>query len=347
MLAAAPNSNRSSSSSSASFAGVRQYHTGDRGEPVRDIQRRLQLLGHTTEPDLLGTYGDSTARSVMEFQRARGLPPDGIVGPHTWQSLVDAGYRLGDRMLYRRVPMMRGDDISALQQSLGSLGFDAGKVDGLFGPGTLAAVLDFQHNRGMAEDGIVGGAVTLELGLMQRETSKRGRAAVREHAWVASLPQPIAGARIYVDPSCEDETTAELTWQAAMGTVIALRDAGAMPLLSRSVDTLPDEHVRARRANRLDVDLVVSITGAKPTEQGVFYFGTDLSTSPAGRALAEAVAHELELPVEPRATPMLRETRSPAAVIASERLAASVGAVVASGIVELYRLGVPQENRAR
>lgn len=326
---------------------MRQYHQGDRGEPVRDIQRRLQLLGHPTEPDRLGTYGDSTDSSVMDFQRSRGLPPDGIVGPHTWQSLVDAGYQLGDRMLYRRVPMMRGDDISALQQALNSLGFDVGKVDGLFGPETLAAVLDFQHNRGMAEDGIVGAAVARELGLMQRETSKRGRAAVREHAWIASLPQPITGARVYVDPSCEDEATAELTWQAATGVVASLREAGAMPLLSRSVDTLPDEQVRARRANRLDADLVVSITQATTAPGGVFYFGTDRSSSPAGRALAEAIAGELGLPVEPRATPILRETRSPAVVVSSEGLAAPIGASVAAGIVALYRLGVPQENSAR
>lgn len=326
---------------------MRQYHTGDRGEPVRDIQRRLHLLGHPTEPDLLGSYGEATTNSVMEFQRSRGLPSDGIVGPHTWQSLVDAGYQLGDRMLYRRVPMMRGDDISSLQQALSSLGFDAGKVDGLFGPETLAAVLDFQHNRGMAEDGIVGAAVVKELGLMQRETSKRGRATVREHAWIASLPKPIAGARIYVDPSCEDEATAELAWQAAMGAVIALREAGAMPLLSRSVDTLPEEQVRARRANRLDADLVVSLTTATPAGGGVFYFGTDLSSSPAGRALAEIIAGELAMRVEPRATPILRETRSPAVVIATQHLAAPIGEKVASGIVALYRLGVPQENKAR
>ena len=326
---------------------MRQYHHGDRGEPVRDIQRRLQLLGHPTEPDRLGSYGEVTVSAVMEFQRSRGLPTDGIVGPHTWQSLVDAGYQLGDRMLYRRVPMMRGDDISSLQQSLNSLGFDAGKVDGLFGPATLAAVLDFQHNRGMAEDGIVGAAVAGELGLMQRETSKRGRETVREHAWIASLPQPITGARIYVDPSCEDEETAEATWQAALGAVVSLRQAGAMPLLSRSVDTLPEEQVRARRANRLDADLVISITRAASAPGGVFYFGTDLSSSPAGRALAGSIAGELGLPVEPRATPMLRETRSPAVVVSAEGLAAALGTSVADGIIALYRLGVPQENSAR
>lgn len=326
---------------------MRQYHQGDRGEPVRDIQRRLLELGYPTKPDSLGTYGTPTTAAVAEFQRSRGLPQDGIVGNHTWQSLVDAGYRLGDRMLYRRVPLMRGDDISTLQQSLNSLGFDAGKVDGLFGPETLAAVLDFQHNRGMAEDGIVGAAVAQELSLMERETSKRGREAVREHAWIASLPQPITGARIYVDPACEDEAVAELTWRAAMGAVIALREAGAMPLLSRSVDTLPDEHVRARRANRLDADLVISITQAAPANGGVFYFGTDLSSSPAGRVVAESVGRELGLAVEPRATPILRETRSPAVVVATEMLAEPVGSRIAAGIVELFRLGVPQENSAR
>jgi N-acetylmuramoyl-L-alanine amidase len=326
---------------------VRQYHVGDLGEPVRDIQRRLHELGFGTDPDGLGAYGAGTEAAVADFQRTRGLPQDGIVGDDTWQSLVDAGYRLGDRMVYRRVPMMRGDDIANLQQALNSLGFEAGKVDGLFGPDTLAAVLDFQHNRGMAEDGIVGTAVADELALMQRETSKRGREVVREQAWVSSLPQPITGARIYLDPACADEVEAELSWNAAMGAVVALRQAGAVPILSRSIDTIPDEPTRARRANRLDADLVVSFTLAAGGDAGAFYFGTALSSSPAGRVLAETIGRDLGLPVEPRATPMLRETRSPAVVVATDTMLSDVGSRVAAGIVQLYRRGVPQENSAR
>lgn len=324
---------------------MRQYHLGDRGEPVRDIQHRLALLGHSTEPDAPGAYGAGTADAVTDFQRSRGLPADGIVGDHTWQSLVDAGYRLGDRMLYRRVPLMRGDDISALQQALNSLGFDAGKVDGLFGPETLAAVLDFEHNRGMAEDGIVGSEVVAELALMQRETSKRGREAVREQAWLDSLPQPIAGSRVYLDPAWEDGPSAAAIWQTAMASAATLRQAGAVPLLSRSIDTQPAEQVRSRRANRLDADLVISM--AAGSDQGAFFFGTERSVSPAGRLLAESLGHRLGLPVEARATPMLRETRAPAVVLSLAVPRPEAGRSIAEVIVDLYLRGVPQENSAR
>src|SRR6266545_3977054 len=45
--------------------------------------------------------------------------------------------------------MLRGDDVYELQRELGSLGFDAGRVDGIFGPRTLEALLGFQRNAGV------------------------------------------------------------------------------------------------------------------------------------------------------------------------------------------------------
>jgi hypothetical protein len=44
---------------------------------------------------------------------------------------------------------------------------------------------------------------------------------------------------------------------------------------------------------------------------------------------------------------MLRETRSPAVVIAVAGLTSPLGSRIAAGILELYRLGAPQENNAR
>ena len=320
---------------------MRLYHSGDRGEPVRDIQRRLTGLGFPVEPD--GLFGPDTVESVARFQESRGLPTDGLVGPETWRALVEAGFRLGDRMLYRRSPMMRGDDVSRLQRSLGSLGFDTGKVDGLFGPDTLRAVLDFQRNRGMAEDGIAGREVVEELLLMAKATDKPGREAVREHAWIDSLPHPITGARIFVDPAGVDPDDSQATWAVATRLTSEIQLAGARALLSRSVDTAPTEHLRAGRANRHDVQIVVSITVPSDGAEGVFYFGTELSTSEAGRTVAAHLARRLGLESLPRAMPLLKLTRSPAVVIAVADPEPELGTAIGRAIVDLYAVG-PDED---
>ncbi|MHB8666513.1 MAG: peptidoglycan-binding protein [Burkholderiales bacterium] len=46
--------------------------------------------------------------------------------------------------------------IKALQQALLDHGFNPGKADGIFGPGTEAAVLAFQHSEGLLADGVAG-----------------------------------------------------------------------------------------------------------------------------------------------------------------------------------------------
>lgn len=58
-----------------------------------------------------------------------------------------------------------GAQVVALQQALAGKGFSPGDVDGLFGPGTEAAVLAFQQSEGLAADGIVGPATATALGL--------------------------------------------------------------------------------------------------------------------------------------------------------------------------------------
>ena len=51
---------------------------------------------------------------------------------------------------------MRGAAVRDLQEELRRLGHFAGRTDGIFGPRTLAAVLAFQAQEGVATDGIVG-----------------------------------------------------------------------------------------------------------------------------------------------------------------------------------------------
>lgn len=315
---------------------MRLYHQGDRGEPVRDVQDRLASLDNQVHPDDPGVFGEGTFAAVSQFQAERGLPVDGIVGPETWRALVDASYKLGDRLLYHRVPMMRGDDVSSLQALLNSLGFDTGKVDGVFGPDTLSGLMDFQSNRELAEDGISGHIVIDELALMKMATQKPGRDAVRERQWLATLPRTIAGQRVYLDPECRDSQEASEAWSAVTAAFGAFQLLGASPTISRSIDTDPPARLRAQRANRLDTDVVVGFLLLEEGEEGVYYFESPHSRSEGGLKIATRLADRLGVAVQGKTLPMLKETRSPAVIVALRSMNRRTGRVVANSLASIY-----------
>ena len=315
---------------------MRLYRLGDEGDAVRDIQDRLSALGHESDSDPRAIFGPGTEAAVCSFQKAKGLDVDGIVGPDTWRSLWEAGYRLGDRLLFFRRPMYRGEDVSELQSRLNSLGFDAGKVDGMFGPKSEAAVLEFQHNRNLAEDGKVGPEVVTELGLVSRGEMKEGRHAVREREWLRRLPTTVAGARIYLDAGCRDPHEATVAWEAASAAALNLQDLGGIPVLSRSQDTSLPERVRAMRANRMGSDLIIAFHVNYDGEDSVFYFASEHSSSTAGEMLARAIASVAGGKVEGRANALLKETSAPAVVVSRGKLDEEVGLAVVDGITQFF-----------
>ncbi|MGH8870936.1 MAG: peptidoglycan-binding protein [Acidimicrobiia bacterium] len=315
---------------------MRLYRVGDEGAAVRDIQDRLDALGYPSDPDIRSVFADGTREAVRGFQKARGLNVDGIVGPDTWRSLYEAGYRLGDRMLFLRRPMMRGEDVSEIQSRLSSLGFDVGKVDGIFGPKTEQAVLDFQHNRNLAEDGKAGPEVVTEIHLVTRGEMKEGRQAVREREWLRRLPPTVAGARVYLDAGCRDAHESSVAWDAASAAALVLQELGGLPVMSRSQDRSLPERLRARRANVLGSDLIVAFQLNPDGEDSVFYFASEHGTSAAGELLARSIASVAGGKVEGRASAMLRETRAPAVVVSRGKLDEEVGYAVADGLTEFF-----------
>lgn len=62
------------------------YRCGSKGPEVERIQARLKELGHYHGP-VDGDFGGGTESAVKTFQKAKGLTPDGIVGPQTWKLL--------------------------------------------------------------------------------------------------------------------------------------------------------------------------------------------------------------------------------------------------------------------
>lgn len=315
---------------------MRRYQTGAEGTAVRDIQGRLAALGHATDPDPAGTFGEGTFRAVVEFQKAKGLETDGIVGPDTWRSLYEAGYRFGDRLLFLRRPMMRGEDVAEAQSRLSALGFDVGKIDGIFGPDTERAVLEFQHNRVLAEDGKIGPAVVTEIQLVTRGEMKKGREAIREREWLHRLPPSVAGARVYLDAGCRSELETRTAWEAASSAALHLQELGGLPIMSRSVETRLPERVRARRANRLGADLIVAFQLDNDSRNSVFYFASQHSQSEVGEKLASCVSLRIGGRVEGRASALLKETRAPAVVVSVAQLSAETGAAVSEGLKDFF-----------
>jgi len=58
---------------------------GARGPAVTALQERLRNQRLSLSVD--GRFGPGTRRAVQAFQKARGLAPDGVAGPRTWQAL--------------------------------------------------------------------------------------------------------------------------------------------------------------------------------------------------------------------------------------------------------------------
>ena len=62
-------------------------------------------------------------------------------------------------------PYMSGAIVRAVQRALKANGYDPGKIDGEYGPHTIAAVYAFQKTRRLVEDGIVGPSTAKKLGV--------------------------------------------------------------------------------------------------------------------------------------------------------------------------------------
>jgi N-acetylmuramoyl-L-alanine amidase len=282
---------------------------GETGEAVRDLQRRLAGIGHDASADEPGDFGPATETAVRAFQHQRGLVVDGLCGQQTWAVLVESGFGLGDRMLYFRQPMLRGDDVAELQRRLNALGFDAGREDGILGEDTARAIFELQRNLGLAPDGICGPATVAAL--RRVDTLAAGSvASVREREMLRRGPHGLGGRRVFLTTAPGFE---------ALGDAVArgLVEAGAGALLDTSG---ADDSVIAASANQFGAALFLALRAGADGDCLCSYFATRTFRSEAGYRVAGAVHAELAgvLPSAPgpsgKAYPILRETRMAAVV---------------------------------
>jgi N-acetylmuramoyl-L-alanine amidase len=245
---------------------------------------------------------------------ARGLHGEGICDETTWTALVEASWRLGDRQLVLTFPNVRGDDVADLQSSLARLGFDCGRVDGIFGPRTSRALADFQSNCGLMADGICGPETVRSIQRVSSQTGDGpGVATVRERERLRTGFGSVAHCRVVVGQFCG---LSGLTRTLAR----ELRHLGAtvMPLDE------PDAVAQSLAANHFSAHVYLGFECHAEPAAVAYYYKVPRFESVGGRALAETLAGELAAvpgfdTLTPTACgmrlPVLRETRMPAVVL--------------------------------
>jgi N-acetylmuramoyl-L-alanine amidase len=272
-------------------------HLGDSGAAVVELHERLSALGYRST-DVLGTFGERTVAVVEAFQRSKGLRITGEIDDFTWQRLLEAGWRLGDRLLFLATPHLRGDDVADLQMQLAQLGFNSGHIDGIFGVQTQHALEEFQRNCGVEVSGTLTSATMVELARL---------GATREPRRLVTEARDVAGFDYRPGPVvlCGD------------GELVRAISDQLSPAVA-DVVVVPATENPAAFANAHHAALVLSLETHEAPGIRLHYWVGYRSHSRRGEMLASAIAAELAQqphvpPVEITglALAVLRETLMP------------------------------------
>ncbi len=156
---------------------------GMTGDGVRGLQTRLKALKYY-DGTVDGDFGSGTYSAVVAFQTANKLTPDGVAGKDTLNLLYagtgssSGSTSSGTSASTATNPVTYGEtasstgyktlsssnnpsssNVTSLQNSLASLGYYGGTMDGKFGSGTTTAVKNYQASKGLRVTGTAGPAM--------------------------------------------------------------------------------------------------------------------------------------------------------------------------------------------
>ena len=304
----------------------RVYHVGDRSARVAEARATLARLGLNSgysgdvadwkkqkfsEQDKF--FDDGLSEVLKAFQQSRGIVPSGTIDEPTLRELRQASYSLGARVLsFQPGNELMGDDVSQLQQQLQELGFYRNRIDGLFGRNTHAALVEYQLNAGLQNDGVCGPATIRALSLLGRRITTGSAHNVQERERVRNAGPKLAGKRVVIDPALGgtnkgqtvkgrfgEITEEELLWDLAQRLEGRMIAAGMETIISRPRLDDPTVKSRSEMANAFGADLVISLAcDSYPNEKanGVasFYFGSESGNSSLiGEALSSYIQREI------------------------------------------------------
>lgn len=130
-------------------------------EQIMPLQQGLKNAGYNIGT-IDGIAGTKTYNSMLDFQSSHGLTADGMAGPGTLKLLFPDNHDTASYVLSRGT---KGENVKKAQLRLIALGYSCGAAgaDGQFGGGTYYAVVAFQKQNELTQDGVIGANTSAKL----------------------------------------------------------------------------------------------------------------------------------------------------------------------------------------
>jgi peptidoglycan L-alanyl-D-glutamate endopeptidase CwlK len=117
---------------------------GSQGPYVKKLKMNLNGLAKNYNNFIINNYFDQKTEAVLKnYQDDVRIPRNGVVGSATWASLING--------------------VKMIQLKLNSLGYNSGTPDGWYGKITTEAVLRFQGDHTLVQDGVVNPRTRISL----------------------------------------------------------------------------------------------------------------------------------------------------------------------------------------
>lgn len=140
-------------------------HGGEDPDVVRAIQRELQARGYETGT-ADGLPGLVTRAAIMAYESDHGMALTGMPTEPLLQKILfsgTAGDTKPDKPSSAEPGAEAGQVIRTVQQSLTSLGYRPGAVDGRMGDQTVRTIREFEADQGLPVTGRISGQLVARL----------------------------------------------------------------------------------------------------------------------------------------------------------------------------------------
>ncbi|MEG4801045.1 glycoside hydrolase family protein [Microcoleus sp. ARI1-B5] len=139
------------------------YNLGARSLFESTLLRLLNQEKFQEAADQFPRWDKAGGQSLLGLSRRRKAER-ALFLSQPWEEFLQWEPSLVMRLAQPGEPLVQGNDVRQVQQALVKAGFNI-QVDGVFGEETDTAVREFQHQKGLTADGIVGSKTLQSLGL--------------------------------------------------------------------------------------------------------------------------------------------------------------------------------------